>query len=772
MCRLVSLDKLHAEAYDQTGTLIAVSYGSSDVGSGLRPPTPSLAELFEGTPPARECIATYNAPYEAPSPIYARPFYGESIGELPPLLGTVVIGQTTDANGYVWYQITLENARLKPGVSAEFAWIGEGAMAIYEPCSHIPQVDFSQPDAAGRLAVSTTPSGDQYFVQTDERLTIWWHDAPQSETRDFTYRLVQVAQDGTEALIDECCENGTDVLFHWRVAEGFVGTLRAEVRDKAGTLRYSAYSPQPLRATTQIGYLEMPYLFADAGMVAIEGDATLPLTWVDFPPEAVRYTIISTYDQVVIGEDTDNSDGVQIQWDVPLGYSGALHGEAYDADGTLIGIAHSPPDVAAVTIPPTPTIAELFEGTPPADDCIARQSLMMGDVYIFDKLDLHNPIGNLSSNQGAVVVGQAARPSDGLLFYRITLENAQLNEGVTAELGWVVADYMAIYEPCAEIPNILPEVGSLSLVMTRSGDHYLIQGGRGNSAFWQPFPEAETDALYQQVASYALFQISADGSEERLSEATASDNYVFLRWQDVPEDFVGRLRAEAYDTQGRILFVAYSPPLRAVQRIGSLDMPYLFADAGNIIIEGGATIPVSWTDFPPEAVRYVIISSDDQVVIGEDVDNSDGVEVQWTVPLGYAGTLHGEAYAADGTLIAIALSAPDVGATTIPPTPALSELFEGTPPADECIAANQANFFGDLDIYGSLNSNDVIGTLPLNKGAVVVGQAVSPRNGLLLYQITLENVQLNAGVTADRGWVLARFMTIYEPCSEIAEVVP
>ena len=107
------------------------------------------------------------------------------------------------------------------------------------------------------------------------------------------------------------------------------------------------------------------------------------------------------------------------------------------------------------------------------------------------------------------------------------------------------------------------------------------------------------------------------------------------------EDFVGRLRAEAYDKDGAILFVAYSPPLRTVPLIGHLELPYLFADAGNVAIQGGATIPVAWVDYPPEAVRYVILSTYDQTVLGEDEDNSDGVQIQWAIPWGYSGTLHG-----------------------------------------------------------------------------------------------------------------------------------
>lgn len=215
-------------------------------------------------------------------------------------------------------------------------------------------------------------------------------------------------------------------------------------------------TPQDLNSVPTVGYLDMPYLGGDAGSVAVESGATIPVAWVEFPAGAARYAFFQTTDDgtQLIADDFDASDGVEVLWTVPEDFVGSLRAEAYDQNSTIIGVAFSPESVGAATIPPTPAVEELFEGAPPAQECIAA-NVSPGWASIYDSPITLNFIGDLPPRLGAVVVGQMTR-DDGELFYQITLENARLEARVTAELGWVYEEVMSIYEPCSSIPEATP----------------------------------------------------------------------------------------------------------------------------------------------------------------------------------------------------------------------------------------------------------------------------------------------------------------------------
>ncbi|HLU09581.1 MAG TPA: hypothetical protein VK003_07935 [Oceanobacillus sp.] len=216
----------------------------------------------------------------------------------------------------------------------------------------------------------------------------------------------------------------------------------------------------PVPTTTLVarfGYLDMPYLGGDAGAVSVEAGATITVNWLEFPADAARYAIFQipyNGEAQLIAVDLGDGDGVSVLWTVPQDFVGSLRGEAYDQNDTIIGVAFSPESVSADSIPPTPAIAELFEGEPPASECIAANTSPGWGTIMDNPLTL-NMIGDLPPRLGAVVVGQMTTP-DGNRFYQITLQNARLENGVTAELGWVAADVMTVYEPCSNIPEVSP----------------------------------------------------------------------------------------------------------------------------------------------------------------------------------------------------------------------------------------------------------------------------------------------------------------------------
>jgi hypothetical protein len=100
------------------------------------------------------------------------------------------------------------------------------------------------------------------------------------------------------------------------------------------------------------GVIEYPYLHADAGNFQLETGATITFTWKGAPPGADRYDfVVEPTDgslPILLGIDTDASDGVSIPWQVFPSISGELKGLAYYPDGRILesglsGTIHSGP---------------------------------------------------------------------------------------------------------------------------------------------------------------------------------------------------------------------------------------------------------------------------------------------------------------------------------------------------------------------------------------------------------------------------------------------
>ena len=85
--------------------------------------------------------------------------------------------------------------------------------------------------------------------------------------------------------------------------------------------------------------------------------------------------------------------------------------------------------------------------------------------------------------------------------------------------------------------------------------------------------------------------------------------------------------------------------------VGFIMIPGL-GDAGNYFLDAGFTVTLTWSDPPLEAARYdftMLDTSGIPVVIGTDIDSTDGVSVQWLVPANLSGyEVGGTAYSATG----------------------------------------------------------------------------------------------------------------------------
>jgi hypothetical protein len=232
---------------------------------------------------------------------------------------------------------------------------------------------------------------------------------------------------------------------------------------------------------------------------------------------------------------------------------------------------------------------------------------------------------------------------------------------VTAELGWVLDRLISLYPPCSNIPLLrgsdsVPIQGYLSidnLMEIPEEEMGFAEPEATYTVRWDQ-PPALQDTLRQTTSTYSFFQVLEDGTQELIGEDSDASDGVETEWT-APAGFEGWLLVEAYHEDGAIIAVAYSQTtLEVIPIRGSLEMPYLYAEGGMVVVEEGATIPVTWLDYPEDADRY-LFSTTSGISIGAPQDNSDGVQVQWTVPENFYGTLRAEAYRGP-TLVGVAFS--------------------------------------------------------------------------------------------------------------------
>jgi len=101
-----------------------------------------------------------------------------------------------------------------------------------------------------------------------------------------------------------------------------------------------ATASTPASAETSSGFIEFPYLHADAGNFQLQPGETITFTWKDAPADAERYDFmlypLDGSRPIVLGMDTNPSDGAAIQWLVVQDISGELKGLAYYPDGRVL----------------------------------------------------------------------------------------------------------------------------------------------------------------------------------------------------------------------------------------------------------------------------------------------------------------------------------------------------------------------------------------------------------------------------------------------------
>jgi len=202
-------------------------------------------------------------------------------------------------------------------------------------------------------------------------------------------------------------------------------------------------SPQPSLSQNRIpelGQLDFPYESADAGNVTILAGTTMVVTWLDAPSGAQRYDFFFTPEEdrtpVLLGTDSDPSDGASIQWLVPEHLSGSLSAIAYFTDGS--------------TVTSLPSFA-LYSGQALPDDACTIRSISVGVVDIFRERSLDAE--NFAYITPGTVQPVLGRTSDGWYWIDATgaydLETGEAASGT----GWVSdRSPIGLFGPCADVP--------------------------------------------------------------------------------------------------------------------------------------------------------------------------------------------------------------------------------------------------------------------------------------------------------------------------------
>ena len=164
--------------------------------------------------------------------------------------------------------------------------------------------------------------------------------------------------------------------------------------------------------------------------------------WRDAPLGAERYDLLLMQEQasapVLIGTDSDPSNGISIQWTVPEHLAAALRAIAYFADGSVVTSL--------------PSFAVYSGQAPPADVCTIR-STSIGVVDLFREPSLDSE--NFAYIIPGVFLPVLGKTADG--WYLIDAQGSyDLASGGTASgKGWVSERYaLGFSGPCADVPTI------------------------------------------------------------------------------------------------------------------------------------------------------------------------------------------------------------------------------------------------------------------------------------------------------------------------------
>lgn len=189
-----------------------------------------------------------------------------------------------------------------------------------------------------------------------------------------------------------------------------------------------------------VGFITFPSRFGDAGNFALQAGATITLTWQEAPPGADRYEfIIYPHDwdtTLILGTDTDASDGVSIAWQAPEDLTAGLRSRAYFPDGQIIFSTWA---------------GDIYTGQTPPEGVCSLSSASIGALDVFREPDLE------SENFAYITPGPYAevleRTAGGWYYIDASVAESRGNQETIPETGWVYREQgIDLHGDCDNVP--------------------------------------------------------------------------------------------------------------------------------------------------------------------------------------------------------------------------------------------------------------------------------------------------------------------------------
>jgi len=195
------------------------------------------------------------------------------------------------------------------------------------------------------------------------------------------------------------------------------------------------------------------------------------------------------------------------------------------------------------------------------------------------------------------------------------------------------------------------------------------------------------------------------------------------------------------------------PGPTAAPRVGVLSFPSISGDAGNAVLIAGDEITIVWEEAPPEAERYEFTFEPEDggptVLLGEDLDSSDGVSVRWTVPEHLAGDFDALAHFADGSTVSAGWSA---------------MVYSGTaPPAGTCVLQSSTVGVVMLFLEPTTESADFADVYP-GEYAEVLGRTA---DDWYLVDASMAHLTYPLDPQSATGWTPDHGLVLRGPCEDL-----
>jgi len=206
------------------------------------------------------------------------------------------------------------------------------------------------------------------------------------------------------------------------------------------TVIESTSTPEIIPTPQIVEYYTFPQvsaaLYGDAGNFAFQAGVLSTVSWVDAPPAADYYefTLKLHKDKslFVIGTDTDETDGISVEWLIPEHTSGALMATAYFSDGREV---HS-------------SVIDVYSYEAiPEGACILRSTTIVALSVFQQPSDTTEIIGVVYPNSMIEVVGAN---SNG--WYEIKTDEVYTSNSTGPKVGpgraWIYKDNTELFGAC------------------------------------------------------------------------------------------------------------------------------------------------------------------------------------------------------------------------------------------------------------------------------------------------------------------------------------